>query len=433
MSLPPITITIDPPLPSDSPQTFNQKAFGAWASLALLTPQLVSWGNGVSDIATTINQHKSDAANAATTATNKASEATTAATTATTKAGEATTAATTATGAANTATTKASEAGTAATTATGAATSAAQSKDAAETAATTATGAKTAAEAAAAAAGDSETAAETAAATATTKAGEASASASTAASAETAAVAAAGTATTKAGEASTSASAAADSQAAAAASAAAAADAAEQAAGGGEPTILPGTTAQYWRGDKTWQPLNKQAVGLGSVDNTPDADKPISTATQTALNGKADTGHTHPAATTSAAGLMSAADKTKLNGIATGATKNATDAHLLNRANHTGTQPISTVEGLQAALDAASAGGGSSPTSGPSEITVSRGTDGSVSSVGFVLESKAGSITLTRTSGLISSVATAYDGKTRTETIHRNADGSIASVTATEA
>ena len=34
-------------------------------------------------------------------------------------------------------------------------------------------------------------------------------------------------------------------------------------------------------------------IGLGNVDNTADADKPISTATQTALEGKADTGHTH--------------------------------------------------------------------------------------------------------------------------------------------
>ena len=34
-------------------------------------------------------------------------------------------------------------------------------------------------------------------------------------------------------------------------------------------------------------------IGLGNVDNTADADKPISTATQTALDGKSDTGHTH--------------------------------------------------------------------------------------------------------------------------------------------
>lgn len=34
-------------------------------------------------------------------------------------------------------------------------------------------------------------------------------------------------------------------------------------------------------------------IGLGNVDNTADADKPISTATQAALDAKSDTGHTH--------------------------------------------------------------------------------------------------------------------------------------------
>jgi hypothetical protein len=55
-----------------------------------------------------------------------------------------------------------------------------------------------------------------------------------------------------------------------------------------ENTITAGTTAQYYRGDKTWQTLNKSAVGLGNVDNTSDASKPVSTATQTALNLKED-------------------------------------------------------------------------------------------------------------------------------------------------
>jgi hypothetical protein len=45
-----------------------------------------------------------------------------------------------------------------------------------------------------------------------------------------------------------------------------------------EPTIAPGTTAQYWRGDKSWQMLDKTAVGLANVDNTSDANKPVSTA-----------------------------------------------------------------------------------------------------------------------------------------------------------
>ena len=70
-----------------------------------------------------------------------------------------------------------------------------------------------------------------------------------------------------------------------------------------------------------------------------------------ALAGKADNGHGHADATTGAAGFMSAADKAKLGGIAAGATANSSDATLLDRANHTGTQAIATIAGLQSALD----------------------------------------------------------------------------------
>jgi hypothetical protein len=55
-----------------------------------------------------------------------------------------------------------------------------------------------------------------------------------------------------------------------------------------EPTITAGTSAQYWRGDKSWQALDKAAVGLSNVDNTSDANKPVSTAQQSALDLKAD-------------------------------------------------------------------------------------------------------------------------------------------------
>ncbi len=58
---------------------------------------------------------------------------------------------------------------------------------------------------------------------------------------------------------------------------------------GKEATITAGTTGQYWRGDKSWQTLNSAAVGLGNADNTSDVNKPISIATQTALNLKIDT------------------------------------------------------------------------------------------------------------------------------------------------
>lgn len=89
--------------------------------------------------------------------------------------------------------------------------------------------------------------------------------------------------------------------------------------------------------------LDKADVGLSDVDNTSDAAKPVSTATQTALDNKVDkaTGQS----------LMTDAERAKLSGIATGATANATDAQLRARSTHTGTQAISTVSGLQTALD----------------------------------------------------------------------------------
>ena len=52
--------------------------------------------------------------------------------------------------------------------------------------------------------------------------------------------------------------------------------------------------------------LAKADVGLGSVDNTSDAAKPISTASQTALNGKANSSHGHAVADVT--GLQTALD-----------------------------------------------------------------------------------------------------------------------------
>ena len=93
----------------------------------------------------------------------------------------------------------------------------------------------------------------------------------------------------------------------------------------------------YRTGDINISPAN---IGLGNVNNTSDANKPISTATQTALNAKQDaltagdnvsiatvngvltisaTDTTYSDATQQTHGLMSTADKTKLDGIQTGA------------------------------------------------------------------------------------------------------------------
>lgn len=55
-----------------------------------------------------------------------------------------------------------------------------------------------------------------------------------------------------------------------------------------EPTITAGTISQYFRGDKTWQTLDKTTIGLDNVDNTSDSNKPVSSAVQTALNAKED-------------------------------------------------------------------------------------------------------------------------------------------------
>lgn len=53
--------------------------------------------------------------------------------------------------------------------------------------------------------------------------------------------------------------------------------------------LKAGSTA----GSLSWGTLSKSDVGLGSVDNTSDANKPISTKMQTALDGKAPKTHTH--------------------------------------------------------------------------------------------------------------------------------------------
>jgi hypothetical protein len=95
--------------------------------------------------------------------------------------------------------------------------------------------------------------------------------------------------------------------------------------------------------------LTKTDIGLGNVDNTADTDKPVSSPQQTALDLKLNATHAGTGGSAhavvvagGAAGFITGTDKSKLDGIATGATANSTDAFLLARANHTGTQAITT-------------------------------------------------------------------------------------------
>lgn len=93
--------------------------------------------------------------------------------------------------------------------------------------------------------------------------------------------------------------------------------------------------------------LEYQDLPIGSTNLA------IANKTATTLDITSDTGAdvTIPSATITEAGLMTSADKVKLNGIATGATANSTDAELRDRATHTGSQAISTITGLQTALN----------------------------------------------------------------------------------
>lgn len=62
---------------------------------------------------------------------------------------------------------------------------------------------------------------------------------------------------------------------------------------GGVVTGVKGGGESTYRGGNV--NITKANIGLGNVDNTSDANKPISTAVQTALNGKASSSHSHSA------------------------------------------------------------------------------------------------------------------------------------------
>lgn len=85
------------------------------------------------------------------------------------------------------------------------------------------------------------------------------------------------------------------------------------------PVLSGGSSAQYFRGDKSWQTLDKAAVGLANVDNTSDANKPVSTAMQTALNAKVATTRAITAGTGLTGGGDLTVDRTIAANFGTGA------------------------------------------------------------------------------------------------------------------
>ena len=106
--------------------------------------------------------------------------------------------------------------------------------------------------------------------------------------------------------------------------------------------------------------ITKANIGLGNVDNTSDEDKPVSAATQAALNGKANTSGTYPNLTVgkatnagnaaNATNATNAANATKATQDASGnvitstyATKNELSSGLSGKANTSGSYPNLTV------------------------------------------------------------------------------------------
>lgn len=129
-----------------------------------------------------------------------------------------------------------------------------------------------------------------------------------------------------------------------------------------------------------------------------------------------------------AAWWAASASKTKLDGIATGATANQTDAYLLSRANHTGTQPLSSLSQSSATTNQVATWNGtawvaanvsatsiawSSVTSTPTTLAGYGITDaassthvhGNITNTGSI-GSTSGQIVVTTTSGVLTTAAT---------------------------
>ena len=94
---------------------------------------------------------------------------------------------------------------------------------------------------------------------------------------------------------------------------------------------------------------------LGRADTAvqPDElDPAIEQNTQVAANTAARHSHSNKTVLDATTASYTTAEKSKLTGVQAGATQNATDAAIRDRSTHSGVQPISSVSGLQLALDA---------------------------------------------------------------------------------
>lgn len=200
--------------------------------------------------------------------------------------------------------------------------------------------------------------------------------------------------------------------------------------------------------------VTKSQVGLGNVDNTSDANKPISTATQAALDGKSNTSHTHDDRYYTESEV-----NTKLSGKAnsshTHTKSQITDfshthddryyteleiddeiatlnASISGKANSSHTHIIANVSNLQSSLDAKQAtitGGASTITS--SNLTTNRALVSNGS--GKVAVSPVTSTELGYLDGVTGNVQTQLNGKAPSSHTHNYAGSSSAGGAATSA
>lgn len=336
--------------------------------LNLLATQTFFLSQEADDLAKESNALARDATATANSATATANSAVTTANTASSVASQASSKASSALATANAAV---STANSASTKADSAVTTAGNAQTASAAAQQASTNAVASANAAVATADSAKAAVDTAVAKANTAIATANSASTTAQAASTSASTAVGVAGVAANLAQTASDRATDAEAAAAAASAAAQAAAADAAAavatasGLETTvnqvledvqaIAGGDLSNFSKNSDNLAALANKAtaranLGLGNVDNTSDANKPISTATQTALNGKANTSHTHAVADVS--GLQSALDgKAAASHGHAIADVTGLQAALDGKAASSHSHAIANVTGLQAALD----------------------------------------------------------------------------------
>lgn len=124
--------------------------------------------------------------------------------------------------------------------------------------------------------------------------------------------------------------------------------------------------------------VNANAGNFGVGDSTPE--EKLTVTGNIAVTGNVD-------------GRDVSADGTKLDTIATGATANSSDATLLSRSNHTGTQPASTISDFNSTADARIAAASVDDLSDGSSVYKQGGTDVAVADGGTGASSAAGART----------------------------------------